>query len=110
MGMMDSYSASYFSIAGPDMEELEMGGNTIVGSFKQYGSPQDSRSSELIKVINPFQIFPQPDTGVRAFATAPHSTGRYAELTATELYKLILAIDMGLNFYARENNPMLGDY
>ena len=54
-----------------------------------------------------------PDTGVRAFATTPHSSVGYdsgRELTTTEFYKLILAADMGVNYYTRENNPHSADY
>lgn len=113
MGMMDNYTASYFSIAGPDMEALEENGLMVVGNFKQYMNPQDSRNSELIKLVNPTRIFPTPDANVRAFNTTPHSSVGYKsgrELTATEFYKLILAADMGVNFYARENNPLVDDY
>lgn len=113
MGMMDNYTASYFSLAGPDMEALEENGLMIVGSFKTYMNPQDARNSELIKKLNPTKLFPSPDPSVRAFASSPHSTVGYdsgRELTPTEFYKLILAADMGVNFYARENNPMVGDY
>jgi hypothetical protein len=113
MGMMDNYTASYFSIAGPDMEALEENGLMVVGNFKTYMNPQDSRNSELIKRLNPTKLFPTPDAGVRAFTTSPHSTVGYdsgRELTATEFYKLILAADMGVNYYARENNPMLNEY
>jgi hypothetical protein len=95
------------------MEALEKNGLMIVGNFKTYMNPQDSRNSELIKKINPTKLFPAPDTNVRAFATSPHSTVGYdsgRDLTATEFYKLILAADMGVNFYARENNPLVDDY
>jgi hypothetical protein len=114
MGMMDSYTASYFSIAGPDMEALEKNGLMIVGNAKvSYMNPQDARNSDLIKLVNPTQLFPTIDTNVRAFDTTPHSAKGYKsarELTPTEFYKLILAVDMGGNFYARENNPMVDDY
>jgi hypothetical protein len=61
-------------------------------------------------LLNPTKIFPTP-SGERAFATTPHSQGAgFTELTATEFYKLILAADMGVNYYARENNPMLDRY
>ena len=57
------------------------------------------------------QPVPAPDANVRAFTTAPHSqVGGYAELTPTEFYKLILAADMGMNYYARENNPHSSTY
>ena len=113
MGMMDNYTASYFSLAGPDMEALEENGLMITGNFKTYMNPQDARNSDLIKKLNPTKLFPTPDAAVRAFTTSPHSTVGYdsgRELTATEFYKLILAADMGVNFYARENNPMLDEY
>lgn len=113
MGMMDNYSASYFSLAGPDMEALDMNGLMIVGNFKQYMNPQDAKNSELMKKLNPTKLFPQPDQTVRAFETTPHSSVGYdsgRELTPTEFYKLILATDMGVNYYARENNPMLDRY
>ena len=32
------------------------------------------------------------------------------DLTPAEFYKLILAADMGVNYYARENNPHSSDY
>jgi hypothetical protein len=111
--MIQTYSKSYLTMAGLDMEALEDGGLMVVGNYKTYMNPQDARNSELIKKINPTKLFPSPDSGVRAFTTAPHSTVGYdsnRELTATEFYKLILAADMGVNYYARENNPHTGDY
>jgi hypothetical protein len=82
----------------------------VSGTFKVYMNPQDSRNSEVIKMVNPTKLFPTPDANVRAFTTAPHSAGKYTELTAAEFYKLILAADMGVNYYARENNPHSADY
>jgi len=114
MGMMDSYTASYFSIAGPDMEALEENGLMIVGNAKvSYMNPQDARNSDLIKLVNPTKLFPTIDTGVRAFPTTPHSAKGYdsgRELTPTEFYKLNRAVDMAGNFYARENNPKSDKY
>jgi len=75
--------------------------------------PQNSRDSYVIRLLNPTQMFPAPNAGVRAFNTSPHSSVGYdsgRELTATEFYKLILAADMGVNYYARENNPMVSRY
>jgi hypothetical protein len=111
MGEMQTYSASYFTMAGPDREAIEKGGLMITGNFKVYMNPQDSRGSEVIKKLNPTQLFPTPDTNVRAFNTTPHSASAgYTELTPTEFYKLILAADMGVNYYARENNPHSSSY
>jgi hypothetical protein len=75
--------------------------------------PQNSRDSYVIRLLNPTQIFPTPNAANRAFSGAAHSSVGYdsgRDLTATEFYKLILAADMGVNYYARENNPMLGRY
>jgi hypothetical protein len=64
-----------------------------------------------MKVLNPTQLFPTPNQAVRAFNTTPHSQAQaYTELTPTEFYKLILATDMGANYYARENNPHANTY
>lgn len=103
------WPASYFSIAGPDMEAIDEGDLMISGPFKVYMTPQNARGSLLIEKVNPTQLFPRP-TNERAFTTTPHSSGRYTELTPTEFYKLILAADLGVNYYARENNPGLAKY
>jgi hypothetical protein len=109
-GMMETFSASYFTMAGPDMEAIEKGGLMINGNFKVYMNPEDAAGSLVIQKVNPTQLFPVPNASVRAFTTAPHSQtpGGYdsgRELTATEFYKLILAADMGVNYYSRDNNP-----
>jgi hypothetical protein len=101
------WPASYFSIAGPDMEALREGNFVTSASFKVYALPQNARESILIQKINPTQLFPEPNTNQRAFPTTPHSQGKYTELTPTEFYKLILMADHGVNYYARENNPRL---
>lgn len=104
--MLNSFTASYFSMAGPDMEQLTKGGLMVSGNFKVYMNPQDSRGSIAIQKLNPTKLFPGIDQSVRAFATTPHATAKgFTDLTPTEYYKLIMAADMGLNFYARENNP-----
>jgi hypothetical protein len=112
---MQTYSASYFTMAGPDMEAIEKNNLVVTGNFKVYMNPEDSAGSLVIKRLNPTRLFPTPSAGVRAFATTPHSvdSGGYKsgrELTATEFYKLILAADMGVNYYARGNNPHDGSY
>ncbi|MGE5184297.1 MAG: hypothetical protein ACM31C_19645, partial [Acidobacteriota bacterium] len=108
-GMMETFSASYFTMAGPDMEAIEKGNLVISGNFKVYMNPEDARGSIVVQKLNPTQLFPSVGAQ-RAFSTAPHSaeTNNYngaGELSATEFYELILAADMGVNFYARENNP-----
>ena len=103
------WTASYFSIAGPDMEAIEEGNLVISGDFKVYMEPQNARGSLLIQKVNPTKLYPAPSSE-RAFTTTPHSSVGYPELTPTEFLKLILAADMGVNFYARENNPGLESY
>lgn len=102
------WPASYFSIAGPDMEAFAEANLVATGNYKIYAKPQNARESPLIEKINPTQLFPEPNLGRRAFNTVPHSQGNYTELTPTEFYKLILMADHGVNYYARENNPRLG--
>lgn len=112
-GTPQTYSASYFTAAGPDMEAIEKNNLVITGNFKVYMNPEDSANSILIKKVNPTQLFPRPNAAVRAFATSPHSTVGYdsgRELTPTEFYKLILAADMGVNYFARANNPHSATY
>ncbi|HEY1555232.1 MAG TPA: hypothetical protein VGF94_10410 [Kofleriaceae bacterium] len=113
-----SWSASYYSVAGPDMEAVERNNLVISGNFKVYMNPEDAAHSILVQTVNPTVLFPAPcdaSSGAscqRAFTTTPHqqestvtALGGYTELTPTEFYKLILAADMGVNYYARENNP-----
>ena len=107
MDLAGGWPASYFSIAGPDMEAIEEANLVISGDFKVYAKPQNARESILLQKVNPTQLFPEPNTSRRAFTSAPHSQGKYTELTPTEFYKLILMADHGVNYYARENNPRL---
>jgi Hydrazine synthase alpha subunit middle domain len=107
-GTPETFSASYFTAAGPDMEAIEKNNLVITGNFKVYMNPEDAAGSILLQKVNPTRLFPTPNAGIRAFATSPHSTVGYdsgRELTATEFYKLILAADMGANYFARSNNP-----
>lgn len=99
-----AYSKSYFSMAGPDMEAVESGNLTITGHFLVYLRPLDARGSIAIQLLNPTRLFPTPDQLVRAFAGGAHlpSLGK-PDLTPQEFYTLILAADMGVNYYAREN-------
>jgi hypothetical protein len=107
-GTPQTYSASYFTMAGPDMEAISKNNLIITGNFKIYMKPEDAAKSEVIQRVNPTRLFPTPDASVRAFTTNPHSSVGYKsgrELTATEFYKLILAADMGVNYFSRSNNP-----
>lgn len=103
-----AFSKSYFSMAGYDTEAVEKAKLVVTGNYKTYLKPQDARSSEAIKKLNPTQLF--PEGSARAFATTPHMQGKGTDLTAQEFYALILAADMGVNFYSRENNPHSSTY
>ncbi|MEZ4359863.1 MAG: hypothetical protein R3B48_06755 [Kofleriaceae bacterium] len=103
--MIEGLSASYLSLVGPDPEAIERAKVMITGDFKVYMRATDARGSEVIKKLNPVQQFPEQNPAVRAFSTPPHSSVGYAELSPDEFYRMVLAADMGANFYARENNP-----
>lgn len=117
IGGEPAFTSSYLSIAGPDMEAIEKGGLMVSACTAanctklNYAMPEDSRGSLLIKTLNPTRQFPT-QTSERAFNTTPHmqAKGASGDLTGDEFYQLILNIDMGVNFYARENNPRLSVY
>lgn len=102
------FSASYISVAGLGME---VGENQVkvVGDYKQHMKPGEARASSIIKKLNPPQRFPDINPGVRAFDTPPHPADvGGVELTPDEYYRLLLNIDMGGQFFFRENKR--GDY
>jgi hypothetical protein len=102
----ETWPASYLTMAGPDMEAISRGNLVISGNFKVYMNPEDAHGSIAIQKVNPTQLFPAVNASVRAYPTQPHSAAQgYTELSPTEFYTLILAADMGVNRYARENNP-----
>ena len=105
-----SYSASYISMAGLDMEAVEKGHLMISGNYNAYLNPEDARGSIAIKLLNPKQLFPAP-SATRAFPGTAHLIAKgKPDLSAQDFYTLILAADMGVNFYARENNPHSAGY
>ncbi len=105
------WPASYISMAGPDMEAIGEADLMTAGNFKIYLNAQDARGSLAIQKLNPPLQFPAQSMATRAFPGASHaSTVGGPELTADEFYALILAADLGVNFYARENNPGLAIY
>jgi hypothetical protein len=104
-----AYSASYFSMAGPNTEAIEKNHLMISGNFKVYMNPEDAHGSIVMQKLNPTKLFPSPDANVRAFSVATnpvHLTAQgKSDLSPQEFYTLILAADMGVNYFARENNP-----
>jgi len=96
------FPASYISLVGLGME---LGENTveIIGDYKPFIAPGKAAESDVIKKLNPPQRFPL-DENVRAFPGPQHPADKGgAALTPDEYYLLILNIDMGAQFYFREN-------
>lgn len=103
--LITGYSASYISMAGLDMEAIEKANVMVTGDYKTYLNPMDAKGSLALKLLNPVQQFPTQDTGVRAYTSTPHAQAKgFTDLTADEYYRLVLAADMGVNFYSRENS------
>jgi hypothetical protein len=111
--MTGAYTASYISIMGLG-EILGDHDVKITGAADaQYGyvSAGSAKDSALMKLLNPPQRFPAVDMNVRAFPGGTHAAAKgYPELTADEYYRLILNIDMGGQFYFRENKDTAQAY
>jgi hypothetical protein len=103
--MLSGYSASHLSLMGPDMMDLEEMGLQIEGEVPIYIEPKNARGSALIQKINPHRLYPTPDPSDRAFETMPHAVEQGFTLEPWEYYLLILAADLGGQFYSRENAP-----
>ena len=104
--MMDGYSASYLSIAGPDMEAINEDHIMVTGNLTVYMKALDARNSPLIQKLNPPMQYPTQDLSTREWDTTanpPHAAAVGQELTADEYLRLVMAADMGANFYSREN-------
>jgi len=101
--MSYDFPASYISLVGLGME---LGENdvTIMGDYAPRIAPGSAAKSDVIKKLNPPQRFPTIAQDVRAFPGPQHpaDVGGPA-LTPEEYYLLILNIDMGAQYYFREN-------
>jgi hypothetical protein len=95
-----SYPRSYVSLFFPATMEMAMG-TTQVGGEKPplWAIPGDARGSALIKKLNV-----KADDGTFAYGTqAMHPEDKGVELTDDERAALIESIDLGGQFYARQN-------
>ena len=87
---------------------MEFGENDVevIGAegMPSYVRPGRARDSALVRKLNPPQRFPAVDGNTRAFegAVHPRDVGG-EELTADEYYRIILNIDMGAQYFFREN-------
>ena len=119
--MTGDYTASYLSLLGLG-EILGDDVVSVTGTPPNYVLPAAAEASPLMMLLNPPQRFPKADKTVRAFGSAafsmnvggtpmnfpgtPHPVDvGGTELTPDEYYLLILNIDMGGQFYFRENLP-----
>ncbi len=120
--MTGDYSASYLSLLGLG-EILGEDVVSITGTQPNYVVAGAAEASPLMMLLNPPQRYPSVDKSVRAFGSAPFAmtVGGTAmsfpgtphpadvaggtELTPDEYYLLMLNIDMGGQFYFRENLP-----
>jgi hypothetical protein len=106
--MTGAYTKSYISIMG--LGEI-LGDDTVMitGTVPDLVEPGSAKDSELIQRLNPMQRFPQVDNNVRAFAGSTVAANHAAThagvpaLTDAEMYLLILNIDMGGQYFFREN-------
>jgi hypothetical protein len=113
--MTGAYTASYISVMGLG----EIIGDDVVNitgdatAANGYVSPASAKDSKIIQMLNPPQRFPAVDMNTRAFSTTPHmmDVGHpELELTDQEFYRFILNIDMGGQFYFRENHDTAQNY
>jgi hypothetical protein len=101
------FPASYVSLMGLEMElgenqvEIQVAGG---GQMPSYVTPGSAAKSLVVRKLNPPQRFPEANPAMRAFegATHPKDVGGQ-ELTPDEYYRLILNIDMGGQYFFREN-------
>lgn len=104
----DSFPASYVSLVGLG-EMLGKNNIKIEGDYRHFVTPGEAAKSDVVRRLNPPQRFPAVDPGVRAFARQAHPADVGGqELTPDEYYLLILNIDMGAQFYFRENKGGAG--
>jgi hypothetical protein len=121
--MTGAFTKSYISIMGlgeilgDDAVMITSNGTSIMGQpFPvSYVAPAAAARSNLMKMLNPPQRFPAVDMNTRAFTADNLSSDEQAwtqafatahasvKLTADEYYLLILNIDMGGQFFFREN-------
>lgn len=110
-----TYPASYVSIFYPAALEMEMDQATIVGVVPpKWGVPSDARNSALIEKINIESsldatkngwvlgtAYTDPNIAGTGHTMHPEDVG--GTLTRAERVMLIRAIDMGGQYYARQN-------
>jgi hypothetical protein len=127
-GMMTgNYTRSHISMllmAGMAGEEdVEVTNLDPARPYQSYVVPQSARDSELIRYVQPEQMYPVRDPSVLAFANETKADGSayptqhpnestpgydasiHRPLTADEKYLLVVMADMGGQYYSLENAP-----
>jgi hypothetical protein len=107
------FTASYISLMGLGEILSDTDVTYTPAPPPSYVSPASARDSLVIQMLNPVQRFPSVNTSVRAFADRTSTGGAIShaaqvggtELTADQMYLLMLNIDMGGQFFFRENLP-----
>jgi hypothetical protein len=100
-----SWNASYVSIFYPSA--MEMGKVTVTGKVApMWGVPGSARTSKLIEKINL-----KAEDGSTAWAGAMHPEDKGVDLTPEERKALVMAMDLGGQYFARQNTgfvPLAG--
>lgn len=93
------YNTSYVSLFYPSALEMEMGRAAVVGSVApKWGVPGSARASKLIEKINV-----KAADGTTAWPTPLHPEDKNVVLTEEERRILILAMDLGGQYFSRQN-------
>jgi hypothetical protein len=101
--MTGAFTASYISVMGLG-EVLGDDAVSISGTPFDFAQGANARGSKIIELLNPPQRYPVVDTSVRRYPGAVHPVDVGGiELAPDEYYLLGLSIDMGGQFYSREN-------
>lgn len=116
-----TWPSSYVSLFYPSAMEMDMGKTMITGKVPpKWAIPSDARNSKLIEKLNVTSILDEKKYAWAlgaAFSDADIAGGtrtdhaKVAGLTRDETVMLIRAIDMGGQYYARQNSdfkPFLG--
>jgi hypothetical protein len=108
--MTGAFTASYVSVMGLG-ELLGDDAVQIQGTPFDYAQPANAKGSKIIEKLNPPQRYPVVDTTVRRYPGKVHPADvGAAELSPDEYYLLGLSIDMGGQFYSRENKDEAAAY
>lgn len=93
------YNTSYVSIFYPSTLQMEMGQATIVGTVPpMWGVPGSARASKMIEKLNV-----KAADGSTAWPGAMHPEDKGVTLTDDERRLLILAMDLGGQYFSRQN-------